>query len=174
VGVGARGIRASSLVSDAEGAGALTVDELWMQRALALAHWARGEGEVPVGAIVVRDGVVLGQGWNRPIASSDPTAHAEVLALRRAARSVGNYRLPGTTLYVTLEPCAMCAGAIVHARVSRVVFGAYDPKGGAARSAFALLDSPALNHRTDWRGGVLQERCAEVLTGFFTDRRRSS
>jgi tRNA(adenine34) deaminase len=151
--------------------GALTPDELWMRRALALAHWARAEGEVPVGAVLVREGRVLGQGWNRSIGSADPTAHAEVLALRQAAAAVANYRLPGTTLYVTLEPCAMCAGAIVHARVSRVVFGASDPKGGAVRSVFALVDSPALNHRAEWRGGVLEDCCGDLLTAFFRERR---
>jgi tRNA(adenine34) deaminase len=141
-----------------------------MREALALARRARDSGEVPVGALVVQDGVVVGSGWNRPIGSVDPTAHAEVLALRHAARTVGNYRLPGAVLYVTVEPCLMCVGAIVHARVATVVFGASDPKGGAVRS---LLDPATLplNHRFEVIEGVLAEESRELLQEFFRSRR---
>ncbi len=147
-------------------------DEDYMVHALDLARRAAEEGEVPVGAILVRDGETIGQGWNRPIAAADPTAHAEICALRDAASRVGNYRLPGSTLYVTLEPCVMCAGAIVHARVERVVYGAPDPKAGACGSVFDLLPSDArFNHRTACSGGVLAEPCAETLRAFFRARR---
>jgi tRNA(adenine34) deaminase len=147
----------------------------WMRHALSLAARAAAEGEVPVGAVVVRDGELLGEGWNRPIGAHDPTAHAEIQALRAAALGVGNYRLPGATLYVTLEPCPMCAGAIVHARIARVIFGATDPKGGACGSLFDLLPSDArFNHRTDCVGGVLAEDCAEQLRRFFAARRRNA
>jgi len=145
-----------------------------MRRALALAERAAAEGEVPVGAVLVRDGEVIGEGWNRPIAAHDPTAHAETQALRDAARRCSNYRLPDSTLYVTLEPCPMCAGAIVHARVREVVYGATDPKGGACGSVFDLLPSDArFNHRTDCRGGVLADDCGEVLRHFFRARRQA-
>jgi tRNA(adenine34) deaminase len=147
-------------------------DAAWMRRALALAARAAHEGEVPVGALVVRDGEILGEGWNRPIAAHDPTAHAEIQALRAAATAVGNYRLPGAELYVTLEPCPMCAGAIVHARIARVVYGATDPKGGACGSVFDLLPSDArFNHRTACAGGVLAAECAALLRAFFAARR---
>ena len=141
-----------------------------MREALALARRARDSGEVPVGAAVVQDGVVIGSGWNRPIGSVDPTAHAEVLALRHAARTVGNYRLPGAILYVTVEPCLMCVGALVHARVETVVYGASDPKGGAVRS---LLDPATLplNHRFEVIEGVLAEESRELLQEFFRSRR---
>jgi tRNA(adenine34) deaminase len=143
-----------------------------MTRALALARRGAEEGEVPVGAVLVRDGETVGEGWNRPIAASDPTAHAEIEALRAAARRLGNYRLPGSTLYVTLEPCVMCAGAIVHARVERVIYGARDPKAGACGSVFDLLPSDArFNHRTDCRGGLLAEDCGDLLRAFFRARR---
>jgi tRNA(adenine34) deaminase len=143
-----------------------------MQEALALAERASRDGEVPVGALVVRDGAVIGQGWNCPIGAHDASAHAEIQAIRDAGRRTGNYRLPGTTLYVTLEPCVMCAGAIVHARIERVVYGADDPKGGACGSVFALLPSDArFNHRTDCIGGVLAEACGESLRAFFRARR---
>ena len=148
-------------------------DEIFMQQALALARRAEAEGEVPVGAVVVRDGEVIGEGWNRPIGLQDPTAHAEVMALRDAARRVGNYRLPGSQLYVTLEPCPMCAGAVVHARVARVVFGASDPRSGAAGSVFDLLPSDQrFNHYTEVTGGVLAAESAELLRQFFRARRR--
>jgi tRNA(adenine34) deaminase len=147
-------------------------DEDFMHRALSLAERAAAQGEVPVGAVLVKDGNILGEGWNRPIAEKDPSAHAEILALRNAGRRLGNYRFPGTTLYVTLEPCPMCAGALVHARVERVVYGASDPKGGACGSAFDLLPSDhRFNHRTDCDGGVLAAECGELLRAFFRERR---
>ncbi|WP_295887421.1 tRNA adenosine(34) deaminase TadA [uncultured Thiohalocapsa sp.] len=150
-------------------------DRAWMQHALALAAQAAAEGEVPVGAVVVRDGELLGEGWNRPIAAHDPTAHAEIQALRAAAARIGNYRLTGAELYVTLEPCPMCAGAIVHARIARVVYGAADPKGGACGSVFDLLPSDArFNHRTACEGGVLAAECGALLRDFFAARRRGS
>jgi tRNA(adenine34) deaminase len=150
-----------------------TADDVhFMRRALALAARAQADGEVPVGAVLVRDGTVIGEGWNHPIGSHDPTAHAEIAALRDAAARAGNYRLPGTTLYVTLEPCPMCAGAIVHARVARVVYGAADPRSGAAGSVFDLLPSDArFNHRADCEGGVLAEECGDQLRAFFRSRR---
>jgi tRNA(adenine34) deaminase len=146
-------------------------DEEWMRRALQLAREAEAAGEVPVGALVVLDGECIGEGWNHPIAASDPTAHAEMEALRAAARHVGNYRLPGAVLYVTLEPCAMCAGAMVHARIARLVYGAADPKSGAAGSVFNITDSRELNHRVQVCGGVLGEACGEMLRAFFRERR---
>jgi tRNA(adenine34) deaminase len=149
-------------------------DLKWMQHALDLAKRAESEDEVPVGAVLVRDGEVIGEGWNRPISSSDPSAHAEIQALRDGGGRVGNYRLPDTTLYVTLEPCPMCAGALVHARVARVVFGAYDPKGGAAGSVFNLLPPDGrFNHSMECSGGVLQDECGELLREFFVRRRGS-
>lgn len=153
---------------------AATADEVFMAEAIALAEAAARVGEVPVGALVVRDSEVIGRGANAPITTSDPTAHAEMLALREAGRALGSYRLDGTTLYVTLEPCPMCATAIVHARVARVVFGAWDPRQGAVDSAFQLLASPHLNHRVDAFGGVLGERCGELLKRFFRERRTGS
>jgi len=141
---------------------------------LALREAARGAraGEVPVGAVLVAaDGEVVSRAFNRPVGGCDPTAHAEILALRRAARRLGNYRLPGMTLYATLEPCAMCAGALVLSRVSRVVFGASDPKGGAARTLYRILDDPRLNHQIEVIGGVLEAECSELLRGFFRARR---
>lgn len=150
---------------------AVTRDESWMRHALALAARAEAEGEVPVGAVVVRDDAVLGEGWNRPIASRDPTAHAEILALRAAAAAAGDYRLGGATLYVTLEPCPMCAAAMAHARVARLVFGSWDPRQGAAGSAFNLVSAPALNHRVESYGGVLSADCGAVLRRFFDSRR---
>lgn len=147
-------------------------DSHWMRHALALAQRAAAEGEVPVGAVVVdAEGQVLGEGWNRPIAAHDPTAHAEIQALRAAAEKVGNYRLVGATLYVTLEPCPMCAGAMVHARVRRVVYGAADPRSGAAGSVYNLLQTEQLNHRAEVVGGVLSEECGALLRGFFRERR---
>lgn len=146
-------------------------DEAHMRRALELARHAEQAGEVPVGALVVLNDEVIGEGWNQPIVSHDPSAHAEMVALRAAAAHLRNYRLPDTTLYVTLEPCAMCAGAIVQARVGRVVYGAADPKAGAAGSVFNLLESTALNHRAQVRGGVLAEDCGGILRKFFESRR---
>ncbi|MCP5301195.1 MAG: tRNA adenosine(34) deaminase TadA [Chromatiaceae bacterium] len=148
------------------------MDEDFMRRALALAHEAQVHGEVPVGALVVADGAIIGEGWNRPIGSNDPTAHAEIVALRDAATALENYRLPGTTLYVTLEPCPMCAGAIIHARVDRVVYAAQDPRAGAAGSVFDLLPSDGrFNHQTACEGGLLAEESAELLRAFFRARR---
>ncbi len=147
-------------------------DSAWMERALELARRAAAEGEVPVGAVVVKGGVIIGEGWNRPIAAHDPTAHAEIQALRAAAVNSGNYRLLDTTLYVTLEPCAMCAGAMVHARIRRVVFGAADPRAGAAGSVFNLLQASQLNHQADVCGGVLAEECSTLLREFFQARRK--
>jgi tRNA(adenine34) deaminase len=147
------------------------LDEVRMRRALDLARHAEAAGEVPIGALVVLDGEVIGEGWNQPIATHDPTAHAEIVALRAATARIHNYRLPGATLYVTLEPCSMCAGAIVHARVARVVFGAADPKAGAAGSIFNLLDSERLNHRAPVTAGVLGMECSQQLKEFFQSRR---
>jgi tRNA(adenine34) deaminase len=146
-------------------------DQRFMRLALALARRAETEGEVPVGALVTRDDEVLGEGWNRPVGSDDPTAHAEIVAIRAAAARLANYRLPGTTLYVTLEPCAMCAGAIVQARIARVVFGAHDPRTGAAGSVLNVLAHPILNHRAALTAGVEAEACAMLLVDFFRARR---
>ena len=144
-----------------------------MRRALELAQRAADEGEVPVGAVVVKEGKIVGEGWNRPIAASDPTAHAEIQAMRAAGEKLDNYRLLDTTLYVTLEPCVMCTGAIIHARIGRVVFGADDPKTGAAGSAFDLLGSTQHNHQVTIERGVLADRCSELLRQFFKARRKS-
>ncbi len=152
-------------------AGSSTDDERYLERALALAEAAARQGEVPVGAVLVCDGAVIGEGWNRPISSSDPTAHAEIVALRAAAAHRRNYRLPGSTMYVTLEPCAMCSGALIHARVARVVFGAFDPRTGAAGSTLDVLNTERLNHRVDIRGGVLADVAAAQLQAFFKARR---
>ncbi len=142
-----------------------------MRAALELARAAAQAGEVPVGAIIVKDGAIVGQGRNAPIAQGDPTAHAEVLALRDAAARLGNYRLDDCTLYVTLEPCTMCSGAMLHARLARVVFGAYDPKTGACGSVLDVGSVPKLNHHTSVTGGVLAEPCGELLRRFFRERR---
>lgn len=150
-----------------------SVDRDWMEVALVEARHAGANGEVPVGAVVVRDGGILGRGRNSPVDTHDPTAHAEIMALRTAAAAAGNYRLPGTTLYVTLEPCPMCIGAIVHARVARLVFGATDPKTGAAGSVFNLAAAPAHNHRVQVVGGVLGDVCGDELRAFFRARRRA-
>ncbi len=145
--------------------------EHWMQRALELADRAADLQEVPVGAVVVRAGELLGEGWNQVISTRDPTAHAEIVALRDAARHVGNYRLPGATLYVTLEPCTMCAGALVHARIAELVFAAREPRAGVVCSTCALLDEPWYNHKVAWVGGVLAEHSASRLQEFFRARR---
>ena len=149
----------------------LSQDQYWMEQALLLAEQAADAGEVPVGAILVLDGEVIGQGFNSPISGVDPTAHAEINAIRDGATRIDNYRLLNTTLYVTLEPCAMCAGALVHARVGRVVYGASEPKAGALKSRQNFLASPWLNHRVEQRGGVLGERCSQQLSDFFKRRR---
>ena len=147
-------------------------DELWMEEALRCAQRALEAGEVPVGAVVVCDGQIVGRGWNRNISDSDPTAHAEVVALREAGATVGNHRLEDSELFVTIEPCAMCAGAMVHARVHRLVYGADDPKAGAVRSVMQVLNHPQLNHKIKVRSGVLAGRSAELLQTFFRNRRR--
>lgn len=149
-------------------------DERWMQRALDLADEAAGLGEVPVGAVVVLDGQIVGEGCNRPISLCDPTAHAEIQAIRDAARRLGNYRMPGSALYVTIEPCTMCAGALVHARVENLIFGAREPRSGAVVSAAELLSNRELNHRVTVRGGVLAAECTALLQQFFAARRTTA
>ena len=146
-------------------------DESFMRRALELARQAQAAGEVPVGAVIVRDGAVIAEGWNQPIRANDPSAHAEMIALRAAGLALGTYRLLDTTLYVTLEPCAMCAGAMVHARVRRLVFGTTDPRAGAAGSVFNIVQHPALNHRIECTAGVIAGDCAAMLREFFIARR---
>ena len=146
-------------------------DELGMEEALRAAQRALAEGEVPVGAVVISQGRVVGRGWNRNIADFDPTAHAEIVALREAGATIGNHRLADCDLFVTIEPCAMCAGAMVHARIKRLIYGADDPKAGAVQSVMQVLNHPQLNHRVEVRGGVLAGRCAEVLQEFFRSRR---
>ena len=153
------------------GDGVVPADQVWMHRALELAQTAEEAGEVPVGAVLVKDEVCIAEGWNCPIASSDPTAHAEIRAIRAGALALGNYRLVDTTLYVTLEPCAMCMGAIVHARIRRLVFGACDPKSGAVCSALSLAEMAFLNHRVEYVRGVLSDECAALLKNFFQQRR---
>ncbi|MGA2628743.1 MAG: tRNA adenosine(34) deaminase TadA [Terriglobia bacterium] len=147
-------------------------DELFMRRALREAQRGFDEQEVPVGAVVVQDGQVIARAHNQPVHLHDPSAHAEILALRRAARRLGNYRLPGCTLYATIEPCAMCAGAIVQARLKRLVFGARDHKAGAAGSALAVLNHPKLNHQVEIASGVLAEECAAIIRQFFRRKRK--
>jgi tRNA(adenine34) deaminase len=146
-------------------------DERWMEEALRLASRAEVAGEVPVGAVVVSEGIIIGRGWNQVLSLNDPCAHAEVEALRDAARTLGNYRLNGCQLFVTLEPCAMCAGAIVHARINRLVFGARDPKAGAVGSIMQVINHPRLNHQVEVAEGVLAGRCMEILQAFFRERR---
>lgn len=147
------------------------LDRQFMQQALSQAKLAADAGEVPVGAVLVRDGQVISTGFNQPITNSDPSAHAEMMALRAAAQSESNYRLPGTTLYVTLEPCTMCAGAMLHARVERVVFGATDLKTGAAGSVLNVFSEKQINHQTQVEGGIMGEECGQVLRDFFKERR---
>jgi len=146
-------------------------DEFWMEEALRAAQRALETGEVPVGAVVVHAGEIVGRAWNRNITDSDPTAHAEIIALRQAGTNLGNHRLGDCELFATVEPCAMCAGALVHARIKRLVYGADDPKAGAVHSVMEVLNHPQLNHRMDVRGGVLAGRCAELLQSFFRGRR---
>src|SRR2546423_918275 len=149
----------------------LPSDELWMEEALRAAQRALESGEVPVGAVVVCDGKIVGRGWNRNITDSDPTAHAEIVALRKAGATIGNYRLSQCDLFATIEPCPMCAGALVHARINRLVYGADDPKAGAVHSVMQLLNHPQLNHKVKVRRGVLAGRSAELLQSFFKNRR---
>jgi len=147
-------------------------DEEWMRYAIALAARAEAAGEVPVGAVIVSDNRVVGEGWNQPISAADPTAHAEIVALRMASQAANNYRLPGCTLYVTLEPCTMCVGALVHARIERLVYGTTEPKAGAVESQAVLLASPYFNHRISHVGGVLASECQHQLSYFFQQRRK--
>jgi tRNA(adenine34) deaminase len=146
-------------------------DELWMKEALTAAQRALEMGEVPIGAVVVRHGSLVARGWNRNIADHDPTAHAEIVALRAAGEILGNHRLGGCELFVTIEPCAMCVGALIQARIARLVYGADDPKAGAVHSALTVLNHPRLNHQMSVVGGVLAGRCAEVVQAFFRERR---
>jgi tRNA(adenine34) deaminase len=146
-------------------------DELWMEEALRAAQRALEAGEVPVGAVVVCDGRIVGRGWNRNITDSDPTAHAEIVALREAGATIGNHRLASCDLFATIEPCSMCAGALVHARIKRLIYGADDPKAGAVQSVMQVLNHPQLNHKVEVRNGVLAGRCAELLQSFFKCRR---
>jgi len=147
-------------------------DEKFMQHAIELAERAEQEGEVPVGAVVVKDDVIIAEGWNRPIINHDPTAHAEIQAMRAAAIALDNYRLPDTTLYVTLEPCLMCMGAIVHARIKRIVYGAADPRAGAVKSVYTIPDDRKLNHHVDVCCGVMADECGQLLRDFFRQRRK--
>ena len=148
-------------------------DEYWMQQALELAHKAEQQDEVPVGAVIVKDNQIIATGWNQPIQNSDPSAHAELTAMRKAGHALNNYRLIDTTLYVTLEPCSMCVGAMVHARVNRLVFGAYDMRTGAAGSAINLIGDSFHNHKVEVQGGVMEEECKSILQSFFRRRRAS-
>ncbi|MBX2884236.1 MAG: tRNA adenosine(34) deaminase TadA [Granulosicoccus sp.] len=150
---------------------ASALDRKWMAEAIDLAEAAQEWGEVPVGAVVVQDGSIIGRGYNRPVSDHDPSAHAEIVALRDAAKNKQNYRLPGSTLYVTLEPCIMCAGAIVHARIKRLVFGCRDPRSGAAGSQLNLIENEFLNHQAILEAGVLEAECRRLLTQFFANKR---
>jgi tRNA(adenine34) deaminase len=149
----------------------LEQDQLWMRHALSLASKAAQAGEIPVGAVLVKDQKIVGEGWNQSITLNDPSAHAEMLAIRQAGINVKNYRLIDTTLYVTLEPCTMCAGLLVHSRIKRLVFGAYDAKTGAAGSIMDVLNDTRLNHQVEVEGGVLGEECGETISAFFRQRR---
>jgi tRNA(adenine34) deaminase len=149
-----------------------TPDELWMEEALREAARAQASGEVPIGAVVVRDDKIIGRGWNRPAFECDPTAHAEIMALREAGREIGNYRLNECELFVTLEPCAMCAGAITHARIRRLIYAADDPRAGAVKSVMEVLNHPAMNHRVEVTNGVLAGRAMEMLQAFFREKRK--
>ena len=151
--------------------GIAEIDAEWMRHALRLAQRAEQQGEVPVGAVIVKDEVCISEGWNRPISTHDPTAHAEIAAIRSAGEAMANYRLPGTTLYVTLEPCVMCMGAISQARIARLVFGAFDPQRGAVCHAIKLAEADFLNHRIDWQGGLLEAECSALIKNFFRSRR---
>jgi len=148
-------------------------DEEFMRAALELAREAQERGEVPVGAVLVMDGEILGRGFNQPVSRNDPTAHAEIVALREAGRQSGNYRLPGSTMYVTIEPCQMCVGAMVHARVARLVYGTMEPKAGAIESAMRAHEHPSLNHRIEVTGGVLEAECRVLIQAFFKERRET-
>ena len=149
----------------------MSEDRRWMQRALELASKAEAEGEVPVGAVIVLDGEIIGEGWNQPISGQDATAHAEIMALRQACENQQNYRLPGADIYVTLEPCVMCAGALVHARIRRLIYATSEPKTGAAGSCVDIFSLPNLNHRVQSESGLLAEQSSELLRQFFRARR---
>jgi tRNA(adenine34) deaminase len=149
-------------------------DAAWMERALELAGLAADAGEVPVGALVIKDGEIIGQGHNRNLLDNDPTAHAEIVALRQAAARLGNHRLTGCTMIATIEPCSMCAGALIHARIARLVYGAADPKAGAAGSRLQVINHPSLNHRMEVTAGVLGEKCSEILQKFFRQKRQQT
>ena len=146
-------------------------DTAFMTRALELAKYAAEQGEVPVGAVIVHEGMIIAEGYNQPISSCDPTAHAEVVAMRRACATLNNYRLTGCELYVTIEPCTMCVGAMVHARIKRVIFGALEPRAGALQSQFQLMKNSSYNHSIAWNGGVLAEQCAAMMADFFRQKR---
>lgn len=146
-------------------------DKEWMQCAFKLAQKAKEHDEVPVGAVIVHEDKIIGEGWNQPISSNDPTAHAEIIALRDAGNNVGNYRLPDATMYVTLEPCAMCAGAIVHARLSKIIFAVADPKTGACGSIFNLLQAEELNHKVEIGKGIMEDECRLLIQTFFKEKR---
>jgi tRNA(adenine34) deaminase len=149
----------------------MSADARWMERALELAHHAEAQGEVPVGAVIVLDGEIIGEGWNQPISANDSTAHAEIMALRQACQTINNYRLPGADMYVTLEPCVMCAGALVHARLRRLYYATAEPKTGAAGSCVDVFSLPNLNHRVELEPGLLAEESSQLLRNFFRARR---
>ncbi len=166
----------TSLVNDISfGSGQMNItsvaDTAFMTRALELAKYAAEHGEVPVGAVIVHEGMIIAEGYNQPISSCDPTAHAEVVAMRRACATLNNYRLTGCELYVTIEPCTMCVGAMVHARIKRVIFGALEPRAGALQSQFQLMENSSYNHSIAWNGGVLAEQCAAMMADFFRQKR---
>ncbi len=147
------------------------MDQQWMRHSIRLAQRAQDEGEVPVGAVLVKDGQCIAEGWNQPIKKHDPTAHAEIMAIRKAGLVLENYRQTDTTLYVTLEPCVMCMGAIANARIKRLIFGAFDSKRGAVCNALQLAEAPFLNHKLEWQGGVLENDCIDLLKDFFREKR---
>ena len=151
----------------------MSTDEFYMAKALQLAQQAGAAGEVPVGALVVRNGEIIGEGYNQPISACDPTAHAEVVAMRNAASKINNYRLSDCDLYVTIEPCTMCVGAMVHGRIRRIVFGALEPRAGALQSQLQLMDQDHYNHRVEVRGRVLAQQCGDLISGFFRHRRKN-
>ena len=165
------GLSSNELSSDELASNGLCSDELWMEEALRSAQRALEAGEVPVGAVVVLDARIVGRGWNRNVTDNDPSAHAEIVALREAGQNLGNHRLGDSTLFATIEPCAMCAGALIHARIRRLVYGADDPKAGAVRSVLAVINHSGLNHQMEVRGGVLAGKSAEILQEFFRKRR---
>ena len=152
----------------------MTSDDEFMRRAIVLAEQAAAVGEVPVGALVVKDGEIIAEGYNQPITSCDPTGHAEIIAMRNACAVLGNYRLSGCDLYVTIEPCTMCVGAMIHARIGRIVFGAPEPRAGALQSQLRLMDENHYNHSIEWQGGVLAEDCGEIISSFFRRKRAKS